>query len=87
MSCVTPIEFINNKLLHADAQKWLDHLQDVGEDMTEDEKEASKNPDDTIFLQWPVLQVFCFSLLLSSILIYRNMKTVLQNCQRTNLIL
>ncbi len=42
MSCVIPIEFINNKLLHIDAKKWFDCLQDVGDDMTEDEKEASK---------------------------------------------
>ncbi len=43
MSCVTPIEFINNKLLYIDTQKCFDHLQDVQDDMTEDEKEASKN--------------------------------------------
>ncbi len=42
MSCVTVNEFINNKLLHIDVQKWFDHLQDVGTNMTEDEKEASK---------------------------------------------
>ncbi len=42
MSCVAAIEFINNKLLHIDAQQWFDHLQDVVDNMTEDEKEASR---------------------------------------------
>ncbi len=42
MSSSTKIEFINNRLLLVDAQTWFDHLQDVGDDMTEEEKTASK---------------------------------------------
>ncbi len=42
MSSSTKIEFINNRLLHVNKQTWFDHLQDVGDDMTEEEKTASK---------------------------------------------
>ncbi len=34
-------EFINNELLHVDKQTWFDHLQDIGDDTTEEEKTAS----------------------------------------------
>ncbi len=42
MSSSTKIEFISNKLRHVDEQTWFDHLQDDGDDMTKEEKTASK---------------------------------------------
>ena len=42
MSCISLIEFINNKLLYISDQTWYDKLQDVGDNMTEEEKDASK---------------------------------------------
>ncbi len=40
MSCISLIDFINNKLLYVDEQTWFDQVQDVGDDMTEEEKDA-----------------------------------------------
>ncbi len=42
MSSYTAIKFINNKCLRVDAQIWFGHLQDIGDDMTEEEKTALK---------------------------------------------
>ncbi len=42
MSCVSLTKFINNKLLHVDKQLWFDQLQDVGDNMTEEEKDGCK---------------------------------------------
>ncbi len=42
MSCISLIYFINNKRLYVDKETWFDQLQDVGGDMTGDEKQSSK---------------------------------------------
>ncbi len=42
MSCVSLIEFIDNKLLYIAEQTWFDKLQDVGDNMIEEDKDASK---------------------------------------------
>ncbi len=44
MSCISLIEFVENKLLHIDKQTWCDQLQDFGDNMIGEEKDASKKP-------------------------------------------
>ncbi len=42
MNCASSIDFINNKLLHIDAQIWFEIVQDVGDEITLDERKLSK---------------------------------------------
>ncbi len=39
MNCA---EFVNNKLLHIDAQTWFELIQDVGDEITVNERISSK---------------------------------------------